>query len=111
MLFLRKKVVENKSIQPATPPWQGCIAVCSKCARKLGGIDGEKTRLRVALKALIATRGLKKQVRAVDSSCFDFCPEGLITVAHFTPTGVQMLNVGATAEADSVLNELGYSRN
>lgn len=104
MLFWRKKVVDNTNIEASSAPWQGCIAVCSKCARKVRAMEGDKTRLRVALKALIKDRGLKKLVRPVDSSCLDVCPEGLITVAHFSPHGTQIVNVGSTADPQAILS-------
>ena len=71
-------------------------------------MDGEKTRLRVALKELIAGRDLKKKVRAVDASCFDICPEGKITVMHFTPTGPRAFNADPEAGAGQVIGEFGY---
>lgn len=95
-------------IVAAEAPWQNCIAVCQKCAGKLNAMDGEKTRLRVALKELIADRQLKKKVRAVDASCFDLCPEGKITVIHFTPAGSRPVNVESTTSAPDVLREFGY---
>jgi hypothetical protein len=89
-------------------PWQSCIAVCQKCAGKLNAMDGEKTKLRVALKELIAERDLKKKVRAVDASCFDLCPEQKITVMHFTAGGVRAYNAEAQVTAPEILREFGY---
>ncbi|MBS0618488.1 MAG: hypothetical protein JSR44_09880 [Spirochaetes bacterium] len=101
-------MVDDNHPLAAKAPWQSCIAVCSKCAKKIGQLDGDKTRLRVALKALIAERGLKEKVRAVDSSCFDICPENRITVAHFTPQGIRMITVPSTITAAAILAEFGY---
>lgn len=89
-------------------PWQNLIGVCYKCAGKLGAMDGDKTRLRVALKELIAEKGLKEQVRPVDVSCLDICPEGKITVAHFTDGGTALTEVAAETPAAEVLRNLGY---
>jgi len=101
-------MVDDNHSLPAQPPWQTCIAVCNKCANKVGQLDGDKTRLRVALKALIAERGLKEKVRAVDSSCFDVCPEDRITVAHFTPQGIHMITIPPAFTATEILTEFGY---
>lgn len=95
-------------INTAELPWQSCIAVCQKCAGKLNAMDGEKTKLRVALKELIAERGLKKTVRAVDASCFDLCPDDKITVMHFTAAGVRAVDVEAQVPAPDVLRGFGY---
>ena len=66
-------------------------------------MDGDKTRLRVQLKALIAAKGIKKHVRAVDVSCLDVCPENKITVALFSANGPKITNVGPAAEAQQIL--------
>jgi hypothetical protein len=95
-------------ISTAEAPWQNCIAVCQKCAGKLNAMDGEKTKLRIALKELIAERDLKKTVRAVDASCFDICPEEKITVMHFTPRGAYAISVEAQVAAPEILREFGY---
>ena len=97
-------------ILPVTAPWQSCIAVCQKCAGKLDQMDGDKTKLRVALKELIAARDLKKTVRAVDASCFDLCPEGKITVMHFTRDGVRAYNAEVQVTAPEILREFGYQQ-
>lgn len=108
MLFKRRTKKHDDSIAEGEQPWQGCIAVCSKCARKVKAMDGDKTKLRVALKALITLRGLKKQVRPVDITCLDVCPEDKITVAHFTREGVKIRNVGPATKAEQVLREFGF---
>lgn len=96
-------------------PWKSCIAVCQKCAGKLNALEdrqpddlaGAKTRLRAGLKELIAERDLKKEVRAVDTSCLDVCPEGLITVAHFEPEKIRILNVESSVTPAEILEALG----
>lgn len=97
-----------EGIIDAEAPWQNCIAVCQKCAGKLGVMDGEKTKLRAALKELIAQRGLKKTVRAVDASCFDICPEEKISVLHFTRGGLRAYNAEAQVGAPEILRAFGY---
>lgn len=91
----------------AESPWQSCIAVCQKCAGKLNAMEGEKTKLRVELKELIAARALKKKVRAVDASCFDLCPEGKITIMHFAPQGVVAVNADLATTAPEILAHFG----
>ena len=104
MIFKRRTKHHDKSIEASEAPWQNCLAVCSKCARKVRAMDGDKTRLRVQLKALIAAKGIKKKVRAVDVSCLDVCPENKITVTLFTEQGAQVTNVGAGTEAQQILD-------
>lgn len=108
MIFKRRTKNEDKGIDASEAPWQNCIVVCSKCARKVHAMDGDKTRLRVQLKALIALKGIKKQVRAVDISCLDVCPEKKITVAHFSKNGNQILNVGPGAKAQDILERFRF---
>ena len=103
MIFKRRTKHHDKGIEASEAPWHNCLAVCSKCARKVKAMDGDKTKLRVQLKALIAAKGIKKQVRAVDVSCLDVCPEGKITVALFTEKGAQITNVGPGTEAQQRL--------
>ena len=104
----RRTTEAPQNIISADAPRQSCIAVCQKCAGKLNLMDGEKSRLRVALKELIALKDLKKKVRAVDASCFDLCPEGKITVIHFTPQGVTAVNADAEVTAPELLTRFGY---
>mgnify|MGYP001348841015 FL=1 len=108
MLFKRRTKQVHDGLTQAEHPWQGCIGVCSKCARKVHAMDGGKTRLRVGLKALIGLRGIKKQVRPVDISCLDVCPENSIAVAHFTQSSIRVINVGRDVTPETVLKELGY---
>ncbi|MBV6493896.1 MAG: hypothetical protein LDLANPLL_01920 [Turneriella sp.] len=96
------------NIENSEPPWQNCIAVCFKCAQKIGAVDADKTQLRVALKSLVAERGLKERVRPVDSSCFDICPEERITVIHFTRNGVDATTVDSKTTPHEVLSRFGY---
>ena len=105
ILFKRRTKAQDKSIAADEAPWQSCIAVCSKCARKVRRMDGDKTRLRVQLKALIAAKGIKKLARAVDVSCLDVCPENKITVARFSPQGTEVINVGPHTEAEQILKQ------
>lgn len=109
MLFKRRTKTIEEAVTVAEAPWQSCIGVCSKCARKLKAMDGDKTRLRVGLKSLIASRGLKKQVRAVDVTCLDVCPENSITIAHFTQSSIRVINAEKDAAPEKILRELGYS--
>ncbi|HRP68379.1 MAG TPA: hypothetical protein PLY93_02490 [Turneriella sp.] len=99
---------ENNRIEVTQTPWQNCIAVCSKCSRKLNAMDKDKTCLRAGLKALIKERGLKNKVRAVDSSCFDICPEGRIVVVHFTENGITPITVTTDTAPTEVLSQFGY---
>lgn len=108
MLFKRRTKKHDTSIAPGEAPWQSCIAVCSKCARKVKGMHGDKTKLRVALKALIALRGIKKTVRPVDVSCLDICPENKIVVMHLSGPGNRVLLVGPETPPENILGELGY---
>ncbi len=104
MIFKRRTKHHDKGITGAEAPWQNCLAVCSKCARKVKAMQGDKTQLRVQLKALIAAKGIKKLVRAVDVSCLDVCPENKITVALFSETGAQITEVGPGTEAQQILS-------
>lgn len=108
MLFKRRTKKIHDSLVEGDAPWQGCIGVCSKCARKVHAMDGDKTRLRVALKALVSLRGLKKQVRAIDVSCLDVCPENSIAIAHFTESSIRVINVGRDIAPDAILKDFGY---
>lgn len=107
MFLKRRTISQDASLNTIEAPWQGCIAVCTKCSKKVRAMDGDKTRLRVALKALITLKGIKKQVRAVDCSCMDICPENKITVAHFTERGVHVINAGPAVTAQQILDEFG----
>lgn len=108
MFFKRRTKEFHDGLAEAEAPWQTCIGVCSKCARKVNAMDGDKTRLRVGLKALIGLRGIKKQVRAVDVTCLDVCPENSITVAHFSKSSIRVINVGRDATPEAILKEFGY---
>lgn len=107
-LFKRRTKNHDASIVGAELPWKSCLAVCSKCARKVKAMDGEKTKLRVALKALVALRGLRKEIRPVDITCLDVCPENKIVVAHLEPHGVTLRIVGPDAKPEQVLREFGF---
>ena len=107
-LFKRRTKKHDDSVTGAEQPWENCIAVCTKCARKARAMDGDKTKLRVGLKALIGLRGLKKKVRPVDVSCLDVCPDDKIIVAHMTPTGTTLKQVGPGVKPEQVLREFGY---
>lgn len=104
MIFKRRTKHHDKGIEASEAPWQNCLAVCNKCARKVKAMDGDKTRLRVELKTLIAAKGIKKKVRAVDVSCLDVCPEDKITVTLFTEKGAQVTNVGPGTGAQQILD-------
>ena len=104
MIFKRRTKHHDKGIEASEAPWQNCLAVCNKCARKVKAMDGDKTRLRVQLKALIAAKGIKKKLRAVDVSCLDVCPEDKITVTLFTEQGAKVPNVGSGTDAQQSLD-------
>lgn len=106
-LFKRRRRKPDHSFADAQQPWQACLAVCSKCARKVRAIDGDKTKLRAGLKTLVALRGLRKKLRPVDVTCLDVCPDNRIVVAHMTPQGVSLKIVGRDAKPDEVLREFG----
>lgn len=95
-------------ILDTTHPWQNTIAVCTKCSGKIGQMDGDKTKLRVALKALVKERGIKNTVRPVDISCLDICPENKITVAHFTEKGIETVVVESSVTPEEILRRFGY---
>ncbi len=71
-------------------------------------MDGDKTQLRVGLKALVGLRGLKDKLRPVDITCVDVCPDDKIVVAHLAPQGVKLRIVGPNASPEQVLSEFGY---
>ncbi len=107
-LFKRRTKKHDDSVAGAEQPWQSCLAVCTKCARKVKAMDGDKTRLRVGLKALVTLRGLKKKIRPVDISCLDVCPDDKIVVAHMAPGGVTLKIIGPDAKPEQVLREFGF---
>jgi len=107
-LFKRRTKKHDDSIAGTERPWESCLAVCSKCARKVKAMDGDKTKLRVGLKTLVSLRGLKKKLRPVDITCLDVCPEDKIVVAHMTPGGVTLKIVGPDAKPEQVLSEFGF---
>lgn len=107
-LFKRRTKKYDDSVTGADQPWQSCLAVCSKCARKVKAMDGDKTKLRVGLKALVTMRGLKKKLRPVDITCLDVCPENKIVVAHMAPQGVTLKVVGPDTKPEQVLREFGF---
>lgn len=108
MFFKRRTKSVDPGIGQAEPPWQNVIAVCTKCSGKIGAMDGDKTCLRVALKELVGELGLKERVRPVDISCLDICPEGKVTVAHFTARGHHIIDVEAKTPPRQILSEFGY---
>lgn len=107
-LFKRRTRKYDASITAVNPPWESCLAVCMKCARKVKAMDGDKTQLRVGLKALVTLRGLKKKIRPVDISCLDVCPEEKIVVALMAPREVRCKIVGPDATPEQILREFGF---
>jgi predicted metal-binding protein len=91
---------------PSNRPWSRCLAICEKCATKAGVMDADKSKLRVELKQLIADRQIKDQIRAVDVSCLDICPEGLIAVALFTENQIRTFNVSPKITGVEVLRKI-----
>jgi predicted metal-binding protein len=108
MFFKRRTKSKDSSIGHAKPPWQNVIAVCTKCSGKIGAMEGDKTCLRIALKELAGELGLRERVRPVDISCLDLCPEGKITVAHFTARGHRIIDVESKIPPRRILEEFGY---
>ncbi|MCX7631866.1 MAG: hypothetical protein N2Z22_00885 [Turneriella sp.] len=89
--------------------WENCIAICSKCAGKIGQMEQDKTRLRVALKEEIQRlMGENAVVRPVDISCLGICPEEKIAIAHFKPNGIETFLAEPDCMASQVLAYLGY---
>jgi len=107
-VFRRRTKQRDASIAESEAPWQDCLAVCYKCARKVRAMDGDKTKLRIALKALIGLKGLKSVVRPVDISCLDVCPEKKITVARFRDGKAEIINVGPHVDPAEILKRFGY---
>lgn len=66
------------SLPLVKPPWQACVLVCRKCAKKAGGKQGK--RFAKNLREALRIRFGKKGSRVVEVGCLDLCPKGRIVI-------------------------------
>jgi predicted metal-binding protein len=95
----------DSRLEPA--PWSDVVAICAKCAAKLGRGHKGKTELRGEIKQALKKRGLAEDIRVVETTCLDLCPKGGQTVA----TGRQLAKgrltvVGPDADGEAVVTLL-----
>jgi predicted metal-binding protein len=70
-------------------PWKTIVLVCGKCARKLDGGFGPKGNdtLRAAMRMELSERGLRRQVRIIETRCMGVCPKKAVTALNASAPG------------------------
>jgi predicted metal-binding protein len=65
-------------------PWKTILLLCGKCARKVDGGYGPKGKdaLRSALRTELSAKGLRRQVRIIETRCMGICPNGAVTALN-----------------------------
>ena len=65
-------------------PWRTILLLCGKCARKMDGGYGPKgdDTLRSALRTELSDRGLRRQVRIIETRCVGVCPKRAVTALN-----------------------------
>ena len=64
--------------------WQTILLLCGKCARKMDGGYGPKGNdtLRSALRTELSSKGLRRQVRIIETRCLGVCPKRAVTALN-----------------------------
>jgi predicted metal-binding protein len=88
-------------------PWKTILLLCGKCARKLDGGYGLKSKdtLREALQAELSSRGLRRQVRIMETRCMGICPKRAVTALSASEPGT-ILTVPRSTPAEQALKLL-----
>lgn len=83
--------------EPAAPPWQTLVLICTKCKGARRGPDARGIR-----KGLKNRIGKNKQLRVLESECMSVCPDDAITVciASAAAGAVSVHLVRAESELD-----------
>jgi predicted metal-binding protein len=70
-------------------PWKTIVLVCGKCARKLDGGFGPKGNdtLKAAMRMELSERGLRRQVRIIETRCMGVCPKKAVTALNASAPG------------------------
>ena len=65
-------------------PWKTVLLLCGKCARKVDGGYGPKSKdtLRLVLQAHLSAKGLRRQVRIIETRCMGICPKKAVTAMN-----------------------------
>jgi predicted metal-binding protein len=92
------------AIQVRQRPWNTVLLLCGKCARKMDGGYGPKGKdtLRSALRTELSAKGLRRQVRIIETSCIGVCPKKAVTALNASePT--TLLTVPRKTPSDATL--------
>src|ERR1700722_11482571 len=70
-------------------PWRSILLLCGKRARKLDGGYGPKGKdtLRAASRMELSARGLRRQVRIIETRCMGICPTRAVTAMSASNPG------------------------
>jgi predicted metal-binding protein len=70
-------------------PWKTFLLLCGKCARKMDGGYGPKGKdtLRSALRTELSAKGLRRQVRIIETRCMGVCPKRAVTALNASQPG------------------------
>jgi hypothetical protein len=88
-------------------PWKTVILLCGKCARKLDGGFGHnnKRSLRAAMHTELKARGLRRQVRLIETRCMGVCPNKAVTALNAGFPG-RVVTVPKKTRGDEALNSI-----
>ena len=88
-------------------PWNTVILLCGKCARKLKGGYGRKSKetLHAVLQTELKTMGDKREFRVIETRCMGICPKKAVTALNASvPT--RILTIPQGTEAAEALAQL-----
>jgi predicted metal-binding protein len=71
-------------IQFRPTPWTTVLLLCGKCSSKMDGGYGPKGKdtLRNALRTELSAKGLRRQVRIIETRCMGVCPKKAVTALN-----------------------------
>jgi predicted metal-binding protein len=90
-------------------PWRSILLLCGKCARKLDGGYGPKGKdtLKMALRMELSARGLRRQVRIIETRCMGICPKRAVTAMSGSKPGTIVTVPRKTAPEEALALLLG----
>lgn len=74
-------------MEKVNPKWSkfGVVLICEKCGKKLGGDLNPSVLLKDEIKKTLITENLWGEVRVLNSTCLDICPDQKIAVGFVNP--------------------------
>jgi predicted metal-binding protein len=88
-------------------PWKTVVLLCGKCARKMDGGFGAKSKdsLRTVLREAFRAKGHGREIRVIETRCMGICPKKAVTALNASHPG-KILTIPKGTSSDEAMARL-----